>query len=162
MWAAFFTVAKQHNLTYAVLLAIRRQAWLQHLMSMLQQHLYMQTGLLSTPCKALLAGRMLMAIAYPLSRAGTNCPNRKAITRAAPLLSNVPCCRRFFKNRDSRNRVPVIPATKPAPSNAHIQTHIQWHMTHIQSMPYCPLTCSEGIVWHTGDESCCCVSVWAD
>ena len=106
---------------------------------MLQQHLYVQTGLLSIPRKALLAGRMLMTIAYPLSRAGTNCPNRKAITRAAPLLSNEPCCRRLFKNRDSRNRVPVIPVTKPASSNAHIHKKIQLHMTHSQSIHMAPL-----------------------
>lgn len=118
---------------------------------MLQHHLYMQTALLSTPCRAFVAGRMLMAVAYPLSRAGTNCPNTKAITRAAPLLSSVPCCRRFFTNRDITNRVPVIPVTKPAPSDAHMQTHIQWHVTNTQSMPYPPPTCSEGKVWHTDD-----------
>jgi len=115
-----FIVAKQHKLTHAVLLAICRQAWLQNGMSMLQQHLYMQTSLLSTLCMAVSAGEVLMVVTYPLSRAGTNCPNRKAITRAAPLLSSVPCCRRFFTNRDIRNRVPVMPVTKPAPSNTHI------------------------------------------
>ena len=115
---------------------------------MLQQHLYMQTGLLNTSHKALLAGRMLMTIAYPLSRAGTNCPNRKAITRAAPLLSNEPCCRRLFKNRDSRNRVPVIPVTKPASSKAHIHPQIQLDMTRAQSIhmaPYNVLTVRYGI-----------------
>lgn len=51
--------------------------------------------------------------AYPLSRAGTNCPSRKAMTRAAPLLSRVPCCRRFFRNSDIRNRELVMPVTRP-------------------------------------------------
>ena len=51
---------------------------------------------------------------YPLSRAGTNCPSRAAMTRAAPLLSKVPCCRRFFINSDMTNSAPVMPVTRPA------------------------------------------------
>ena len=51
---------------------------------------------------------------YPLSKAGTNCPSKAAMTRAAPLLSKVPCCRRFFTNSDITNSAPVMPVTRPA------------------------------------------------